>query len=192
MTRRQVLQRIGVVLGGAVSAGVVVAVLSNERWRGGRAGWKPRTLTGELDELVATIAELIIPETDTPGARAARVDEFIDLLLSEWLDDADRDRFLAGLAELDATARSRFGAPFVELAAQRQVALLRPLDEAAAELRRAAAEAGEEVEEMPFFGLMKEMTLVGYYTSEVGLTEELGYEAYTGSFEGCVPLPVIA
>jgi glucoside 3-dehydrogenase (cytochrome c) hitch-hiker subunit len=187
MTRREVLQRVGILLGGSMSAGVVTAVL--EGCRGPGAGsFTARTLTPTQAELVAEIAERILPATDTPGAKDAGVAEFIDLLLTDWLDDADRDRFLAGLGELDNEARRRFGASFLELDAERQLALLEPLDLAAAERRVAAAEAHEEIDEMPFFGLMKEMTLVGYYTSEVGMRKELHYQGFLGYFEGCVPV----
>src|SRR2546427_3894671 len=64
-------------------------------------------------ETVATIAELIIPATDTPGARAARGHEFIDTLLADWSPDDERARFLAGLADVDARARAAFGADFL-------------------------------------------------------------------------------
>jgi gluconate 2-dehydrogenase gamma chain len=66
--------------------------------------------------------------------------------------------------------------------------MLAPLDEEAAEVRQSAARAGTEVEEPSFFGMMKEMTLVGYYTSEIGMTQELQHLRAAGSFAGCMPL----
>ncbi len=189
MTRREILRGVATLVGGALSSSLVAAVLGCDRRPSPAADWAPRTLSPERHRLVAAIAELILPATDTPGAAAAGVDRFIDLLLSDWLDDNERDRFLAGLDELEREARERFGRAFLELTTQEQIALLEPLDAAAAEVRRAAVAAGlTEVEEPPFFGMMKEMTLVGYYTSEIGMTQELQHLRVAGSYHGCMPL----
>ena len=73
-----------------------------------------KTLNPRQNATVTTIAELIIPQTNTPGARAARVNEFIDLILSEWYDDEERSTFLSGLADVDVRARDLWGKDFVE------------------------------------------------------------------------------
>ncbi len=192
MTRREMLQGVTALLGGVLSSSVAAAILGCGRDRAVRAPFVPRTLTAEQNELVATIAELIIPATDTPGARAAGVNEFVDLLLTDWLEDEERDRFLAGLASLDEDCVARVGRPFVDLGVEEQVAFLRPLDEEAAEIRRAAIAAGQpEIEDPPFFVMMKEWTLVGYYTSEIGMTQELQHLRVAGRYAGCEPLSVI-
>ena len=134
-----------------------------------RPGDPLRALDAQQSELVATIADLIIPTTDTPGARAAGVHQFIDLTLAEWLDAADRDRFLAGLADVDARAQSAYGAPFIQCSAPQQTALLRALDN-------------------DFFQMMKRLTLVGYYTSEIGANQELHYQIIPGRYDPCYPL----
>lgn len=142
--------------------------------------------------MVTTIAELILPATDTPGAKAARVNEFIDLLLTDWFDESDRERFVNGLEGLEAESRGSFDRPFLELGASEARALLQPLDSEAVEMRVAALRSGSRnVAGLPFFGMMKEMTLVGYYTSEIGATQELAYDAVSGSFAGCVPFDEI-
>src|SRR5512141_2022267 len=64
-----------------------------------------RTLNKHEDATVATISELIIPTTDTPGAKAARVNEFIDLILTEWYDEEEKSIFMTGLTDVDARAR---------------------------------------------------------------------------------------
>lgn len=144
-------------------------------------------------ETVATIADLIIPETDTPGARAAGVAEFVDVVLAGWYDEADRDRFLAGLADVDVRSRSRFGKPFVECAAAQQTDILTALDQEVTEEREAAREGlrreGRDTEpQRHFFHMMKQLTLVGYYTSEVGANRELHYQIIPGRYDGCAPL----
>ncbi len=189
MTRRDVLQGVAVLLGGVLSSSVAGAILGCSPRRVGSAGWRPRTLTPEQNELVATIAELILPATDTPGAREAGVNEFVDLLLTDWLDAQGRDGFLTGLAGFESACQAGTGRPFLELSHDEQMTVLVPLDEEAAELRQAARAAGlTEVDDPPFFLTMKEWTLAGYYTSEIGMTQELQHLRISGSYAGCRPL----
>ena len=74
-----------------------------------------RTLNPHQNATVTTISEIIIPQTDTPGAKGARVNEFIDLIVTEWYDDEEKSIFLTGLTEIDASARSLFGQGFCGL-----------------------------------------------------------------------------
>jgi hypothetical protein len=158
-----------------------------------------KTLNPHQDATVTAIAEMIIPATDTPGARGARVNEFIDLILSDWCAAADRQRFLDGLADADARSRKMFGKEFVDCDPQQQTELLTALDEELTELREAhvrgrhhASPVRRETEtpvERNFFYMMKHLTLVGYYTSEVGWTQELGRPpVHMGPYQPCVPL----
>ena len=73
-----------------------------------------RTLNPHQNATVTTISEIIIPQTDTPGAKAARVNEFIDLILTEWYDDEEKSIFLTGLTDVDTRARDLFGKDFVD------------------------------------------------------------------------------
>jgi hypothetical protein len=188
MTRRQVLKQLAVLLGSAVSNPVVAAVMSDSRRDSASDAWQSRTLSAEQDRLVTTVAEAILPATDTPGAAAVGVNRFIDLVLTEWLGDEDRDRFLTGLADLEARCRAQFDRSFMDLSSEERMTILGPLDEEAVEARVKAAEAGSrEITDQPFFGMMKEMTLAGYYTSEIGMTQELRYEEYPGTWKGCIP-----
>src|ERR1700682_2059489 len=75
-----------------------------------------RTLNPHQNATVTTIAEIIIPQTDTPGAKAARVNEFIDLILTEWYDEEEKSVFLTGLTEVDAHSQDLFGKDFVDCA----------------------------------------------------------------------------
>ncbi len=179
MQRREALKRISLVLGGALSAPTLAGVLG-----GCKAGpldgfYVPRTLTLDQYDLVATLTELIIPETDTPGATTAGVHTFIDVMLTEWYPVADRTRFLNGLETVDARARNTYDAVFSACTADEQVALLTVMDreafpdpetepEAAAALRERLSQG-----DPPFFRTLKELTVSGYYTSEVGATQEL-------------------
>jgi hypothetical protein len=182
MNRREALKYVAWLTGGAVSAPVISAVLNGARPTAGNASWSPQTLSPEQNELVTTLADLIIPETDTPGAKAARVNEFIDLLLTEWLPAADKERFLSGLNDFDARFQKSYGTRFVTAAAAEQTNMLIEVDGEAAEARRAGAK------DKPFFSTMKELTLIGYYTSEIGITQELLFQPATDKYEGCIPL----
>lgn len=176
MNRRDALKAVGLLLGTAVTPTVACAVRSG--YRAPPAGQPLRTLTRRQGELVATLAELIIPTTDTPGARAARVDAFIDGLLTDIVTAEERDRFLAGLAQVDAQSTAVHGTPFLESAPQQQVAVL-------AVLEREARLAGEGPR--PFFPWLKELTLLGYYTSEIGASQELAYVHVAGHYDGDIP-----
>src|SRR6266571_9250505 len=83
-----------------------------------------KALDPHQNATVATISELIIPQTDTPGAKAARVNEFIDLILTEWYDEKERGRFLAGLADVDSRSQNLFGKNFVECPEKQQTEIL--------------------------------------------------------------------
>jgi len=189
ISRRQALQQVAMLLGGAISAPTLAGVLSPATRRAWAASpqWAPRTLSPAQLELVATVAEHIIPQTDTPGARAVGVHRFVDTLLSDHYPTPERDRFLAGLADVDVQARSRRGKTFVECTADQQVALLTEMDEAA---YPAVPIDSPRPPETWFFRRMKELTLVGYYTSQVGATQELHPSPF-GAYRGDIPYSAI-
>lgn len=179
MDRRTALKRVGLLLGGTVSSSVVTAVLSGCVDRTGMR-YTPQTLTSDQDALVDTLAELIIPETDTPGAHAAGVNVFVDRMLTHGLTDLERDHFMAGLDDVDARAQAAHGAPFVQITSEQQITLL-------SELEQEARESTATRDAPPFFHQLKELTLVGYYTSEIGATQELTYVVIPGRYDGDIP-----
>ncbi|MDE0074047.1 MAG: gluconate 2-dehydrogenase subunit 3 family protein [Gammaproteobacteria bacterium] len=140
-------------------------------------------LTPPRARSMAAIAEAIIPATDTPGASEAGVTEFVAALVDGWLDDDDRDRFLAGLDTVNPSARDRFGRDFADCTATQQAALVGDLD---AELTRLRDDPDSD-ETQHFFHDVKRFTLTAYFTSEVGL-EAIGYRTTFPAFEGCAPL----
>ena len=149
-----------------------------------RTGRPLQVLDPHQRETVATIAEMIIPETDTPGARAANVDAFADVLLAEWYDAPDRDRFLAGLAAIDERSRALFGADFLGCTEPQRTAMLAGLDAEVEALRAAQAKPNEH-----FFSRLKWLAVFGYFTSEVGMTQELHWRVIPGVYEPCVERP---
>ncbi|WP_263384888.1 gluconate 2-dehydrogenase subunit 3 family protein [Granulicella arctica] len=156
-----------------------------------------KALNRHQDATVTMIAELIIPQTDTPGAKATKVNEFIDLILFDWYDDASTARFLAGLADVDSRSQKLFGKQFVDASTVQQTRIMQSLDDEASVARKqqAAAEAaGQQLAVAPlnFFGMMKKLTLLGYYTSEVGFENELHKSIIPASGGGCVAITGVA
>jgi len=186
MNRREALLALG---GAAVLADPLFAAGRSLRARlGNGAGLK--VLDPHQNDTVVTIAEMIIPATDTPGATAAKVNEFVDLALAEWFDEAERKGFLDGLAEVDARSRKRFSKDFTGCTPEQQAEMLQLLDAEVAG-NRDADKQGQHRNPTPsqrFFGNMKRVTLLGYFTSEVGQTEELHNPIIPGRYDGCVLL----
>ena len=182
-------------LGAAAASPILARLPGTAGWAVGRRahvrahGRALAVLDPHQAETLGVIAEMIIPETDTPGAGAAHIPEFADLMLAEWSSEDERTRVLAGLADLDARSRAAFGGAFVAGTEAQRTAILTALDaEAQAALRAQAPAAGrapERTPERPFFQMVKALTVFGYFTSEVGATRELHYEAVPGSFDGC-------
>lgn len=182
ITRRQALGRVGLLLGGMVSAPTVAGVLSGcERPTG--PDWTPSILSASQSEMIDTMAEIIIPATDTPGASAANVNRFIDAIVGEgWLEE-DRTRFLEGLKAANGRCTKTYGAPFVDLSPVEQRAFVAELDD-----ETFGPDAAEADRENPsFYRMLKELVIVGYYTSEVAATQELRTNVVPGSYDGDVP-----
>lgn len=234
--RREALRRAAILLGGAISAPTIAAVMkgSGTAWAATVGdtvdAWAPSTLTASQLELVATIADRIIPPTTTPGARAAGVHRFVDALLTDYYLEPERSRYLAGLQGMDYRARRAHGKPFLQLTRKQQDALLTEMDAAAFKPREmvASAEKAQEKTLQPpprdplvgpgsnstgtspqkpvtdpdegmtdairaemgsdwFWHRMKEMTIVGYYTSKPGATQELRGPNPMGVWRGDIP-----
>ena len=214
ISRREALQRAALLLGGTLAASTVAGALADDAllaWAAeSPSHWAPGTLDPEQLELVATLAERIIPATDTPGARAVGVHRFADALLTGYYHAPERDRFIAGLSGVDVRARRVHGRTFVRCTPRQQVGILEQMDREAYSPAGAASMAGEarpavrdsaesagrsgtgslsqpaaadvdgatepvrtEMASGWFWRRMKEITLVGYYTSQAGATTEL-------------------
>mgnify|MGYP001236348079 CR=1 FL=1 len=153
------------------------------------AGATRRVLDRHQDEAVVALSDLILPATDTPGAKAARVNEFIDLLLAEWCEAPECDQFQAGLAMVDERARAAFGKDFVAGTVAEQTALLTALDDEAARWGASpTATRGPE----PFYRRLKWLTLFGYFTSEIGAEQEQHFRIIPGRYVPCAPADTLA
>jgi len=147
-----------------------------------------KTLDPHQNATVTTIAEAIIPQTSTPGAKLARVNEFIDLILTEWYDEEEKSTFLTGLADVDSRTRELYGKNFVECGEKQQVEILQALDDEVAARTEDVRRRRNRPPEKNFFFMIKQLTLVGYYTSQIGFEQELHGEIIPSRHAGCVPL----
>ncbi len=123
-------------------------------------------------QTLTAACERIIPADETPGAIAAGVPAFIERMLLDWYDPAERTRVLTGLESLDALSRTRVSGAFASCSGSEQDALLLELD------REGPSH---------WFGTLKYLTIWGYFTSEIGVVRELGQWPSPGRYDGCAP-----
>ena len=147
-------------------------------------------LQGHQPEMVRVLAEMIIPATDTPGAIEAGVPRFIEMMVADWYTDTERGIFLDGLAALDASCRTAYGTDFLGCSAEQRVAALSEAEKNAAAYVSPlppgflATMAKLIDERTPFFAKLKELTVVGYFSSELGATEFLEYNPMPMRYDG--------
>lgn len=182
MDRRAALRLLGATTAAATATDLHALGRALHRHLG--RGAPLRVLNPHQNATVIALSDVVLPATDTPGAKAALVNEFIDLLLADWYEPEDRDRILAGLADLDTRARAAFGRDFVDGTAAEQAALLTGLDDAAA---RWSATPQATRGPQPFYREIKWLTLFGYYTSEIGAEQEQHYAIVPGRYVPCAP-----
>lgn len=129
---------------------------------------------------VAAVGERILPATDTPGAMAAECHRFTERIVADHYDAARQRRFLAGLVDIDRRARALRGPLFIGLSASDQDAVLGAIEADAL----AAGQQGRDT----FWRDLKYLTLYGYYTSRIGIEEELKTVRFPGRFDGRMPI----
>ena len=159
------------------TAGMVMPATADATAQTG-ANWKPKFFDAHQDETLVALTDLIIPTTDTPGAKSALVNRYLDLLYNE--ETAERQReIIQALGWFDGRSLALHNKQFVSLTPEQQTALLEPLADP-------AKASGEDEAGVKAFGLIKELTIFGYYTSQIGLDQELKYQgdSYNTSFPG--------
>ena len=179
--RRALLRRAAWLLGGAISAPAALAFLqgcSSQDEPAAGAATSLRFLDAAGLAVVAEIAEIMIPKTGTSGAKDAGVPAFIDSALDALYPKEDQERFKAGLAEFESIAM-KSGKPFLERHPAERVDFVRQFMVVALEGNR---------DPKPFILMTRELALLGYFTSKVGITENMEYVAVPTAFHGCVPL----
>ncbi len=198
VTRREAVQRVAALLGG-------VALVGGDRLFA--ASFEPAALDAAMAQgtgaftaadvaLLDEIAETILPQTSTPGAKAAKAGAFMALMVTDAYTEPNRQVFQRGLTQLDEACRQAHGVSFMQASAAQRMSLVEALDreqhaemEDRAPKRRLRAPAATAGPAAPahYFRMMKELALLGYFTSEVGYTQAMRYVESPGRFDPDVP-----
>ncbi|SHF48211.1 Gluconate 2-dehydrogenase subunit 3 [Fodinibius roseus] len=185
MDRREAIKQLAFLSGGALSLSTVAGIVGGctAENGSGTGSFTPQTLSDAQNELVTQLAERIIPATDTPGAKAARVNQYIDHMLTNWNTEEEKEHFLEGLDKVDERSNNRFDNNFVDLGEADKITLMEELEQEAKDNPNPVPDSDLK----PFFPMMKEFTVVGYYTSEIGASEELKSNIVPGHYNACMP-----
>jgi hypothetical protein len=181
MNRRDALSRVALLLGGTVIGGELFlsGCTSADKKIGQSVDFTADDLA-YLDE----IAETIIPATDTPGAKDAKVGQFMGVMVKDCYKESDQKVFLEGMNKLNEASKKKFsGNGFMKITPEQRKELLNELDKE----QKAYAKDKKKEDDPHYFTLMKQLTLLGYFTSEPGATKALRYVPVPGRFDACIP-----
>ena len=180
LTRRKAIQGAVALLGGTVVATELGPLIRSVSAMDSKSS--PMFLNVEQYSMVERIADLIIPETDTAGARSAGVHRFIDMMLAEWASPATQVRYVEGFERIDKLAADSGASGFSAMPSSRQFEILEKLDS-----RSYAEDSSSDIPELAFYRELKAFVLFGYYSSEEGASVELKFDRIPGPYGDCVP-----
>jgi len=184
ITRREAILRVSAMLGGVALVGQSALLAGCASMpTAARPKSNLNSLFRQIDiDILDEIADTILPDTSTPGAKAAGVGTFMALMVADAYSEADQQIFFNGLQDLQSRSLGMFGAHFTVVAKSQRLRLLEQLDEEQYIFTETSAD------NMPahYFRMIKELTLVGYFTSEIGCTQAQSYVETPGRFEPCV------
>jgi hypothetical protein len=175
--RREAIKRVTFLLGGVALAGGSGLLTACERaQRNAATARAAGAFTARDIAFLDEVAETILPETKTPGAKAAHVGAFMALMVTDTYTERDQGIFRDGMKKLDEAA-------FLAATPQQRLARLEQVDRE----QKAYTDARKDADPPHYFRLMKELTLLGYFTSEIGCTQAMRYRETPGRFDPCVP-----
>lgn len=195
MERRELLKMIAVLTGGALIGGDVFL-------SGCKTSTKKGTglLSADVIALLDEVGDTIIPTTDTPGAKAAKVGEFMNVYVTDCYRADQQKAFTEGLVTLNKACDKQFGKDFTKLSAAERTTLLTALEKEAKDYNQqitdkekpAREQAKKELKEfygapLHYYTMIKQLTLMGYFTSEIGMTKALRLLPVPGKYDGAYP-----
>jgi len=221
MNRREAVKSVAFLMGGALSATTIGVFLESCNSTSNKT--KGSLFTDDQQKLITEVADIIIPTTSTPGAKAAGVGPFISMMVKDCYPDEAQKAFVKGLDDLEKQAKDEYKKGFMELSvAQRQELLgkLRDVTVAATKAEKENLTKQEQAEkdkqktnpvdqvksqtenagtisilpkdkpktEPRFFAIIRDLTLLGYFTSEIGATQAYAFVEIPGRYDGCVDL----
>jgi hypothetical protein len=189
LNRREAIRRVGALLGGVAFAGGGRLLAAVEK-ANPVPGATPGEFTVEQIAFLDEIAETILPATKTAGAKAAKTGAFMALMVTDAYDPAEQRIFREGMRSVDTAMQKAGNASFMDSTPQQRLAVLTELDH---EQKRAmdARAAADRANKQPahYFRMMKELALLGFFTSEIGCTQVLRYVESPGRFDPCIAYP---
>lgn len=194
LSRRQILERMAMVTGGAVSLTILSACDGGVKAPVDTENLALKALNKNQLDLVADVADMIIPDTETLGAKSVHVHYLVDELAANWMMADERAGVLNDLTTLDERIKSEKGMSFSELD---QTGRGGVLDQLGAEMLAAGGtnaglgditNSDDNTGRKHIYRELRELIIFGYYTSEVGASEELNYDPIPGEYSGCIPL----
>ena len=178
MNRREAIKRLTLLMGGAVIGAETFLNGSVIEGKKVAAPFSTQDLA-----LMDEIGETIIPTTTTPGAKAVQIGAFMKMMVNDCYDEENQAIFQAGLGQIEAGAQKEFGKKFMELSPSQRTTLLSEIDKEEKQSR-----ANKTVSDPAhYFRLMKQLTLLGYFSSEIGCTQALRFTEVPGAFRGNEP-----
>lgn len=185
MDRREAIKRAALLVGGSIMMPDIL-----KAWTSPTISNKAFRISLTQDQTLAELCETIIPTTNTPGAKAAGVADFVKKMLADCYEKKVSDAFMLGLDKLDAASNTKFGKPFADVTAEQRIDLVKTAEAQAIEERanfKKEQSNSTLPQAQPFFFLAKELTVTGYFTSEIGCTQALRYEPVPGRYDGALP-----
>lgn len=188
MDRREALKRSGLLMGVALSASALAALMqscSNSE----RLSWMPRFFAEDEAQTVAAIVDQILPTTETPGGLDLQVDMFVDLMMSDSLLESDQKHVKTGMQDFMKSCRLEHGKDFHQLSSESQVEILKQLGEDTNTFNVAVwgSPIGDQAP-IDFYRRIRQFALIGYFSSETIGTEVLAYDPIPGEYNACTPL----
>lgn len=184
MDRREAIRRVSALLGGIalVSETALLEACSGER-SAARTG--ATTFSPNDEAFLDEVADTILPETSTPGAKAAQCGAFMALMVTDTYQDRDQQVFKNGLQQLDTACRQMHKTGFMAATPAQRLALLEQVDKE----QKAYMDSRAPNSDTPshYFRMMKELALLGYFTSEIGYTKAMRYIEVPGRYDPCLP-----
>ncbi len=177
LNRREALRRIALLMGGALVGSRYI--LSGQPVPDKKAEGFTDADRAFLDE----VGETILPATDIPGAKAVGIGAFMTMMVTDCYSDQEHATFKAGMADIDARAKAQYGQGFVACSPDERTKLADTLEK---EQRDHHAKKGKDEPEH-YFRIVKDLTLLGYFSSEIGCTQAVRYIEVPGAFHGDVP-----
>lgn len=168
MNRREAIEKITLMLGGVMAAPLMAGAMGEKLNFGASVN-----VSAEQEALLAEIADVIIPTTGTPGAKAAGVEKFIIRVVRDCYQIDEQKKFYAGVAQIDKDSQNTYQKGFIALDATQKKEIITKATSS----------------DKPFFLQMKGLTVTGYFTSEIGATQALDYLPIPGRFDGSWPMP---